>query len=169
MLIFFRVSSMLMIGYVLIIAGLPKGRDVCWSVRSPSVVCAVVISRKLSKIDANTIRKLPLFILSLHSNLLPDAPPQGTGQSPPSWGRTIDPSPPVWKISTRPRRQRSKWFVWIGAAGGLAFYRTGDILIWLFLQTEASVAADYLPWSPAQYFLCFYYCIMQIIINVYSN
>ena len=73
---------MLMIGYVLIIAGLPKGRDVCWSVRSPSVVCAVVISRKLSKIDANTIRKLPLFILSLHSNLLPDAPPRGRGNHP---------------------------------------------------------------------------------------
>ena len=44
----------------------------------------------------NYVRKLPLFILSLHSNLFPDAPrPRRTGQSPPSWERTIDLSPPV--------------------------------------------------------------------------
>ena len=33
------------------------------------------------------------------------------------WSSTIDPSPPVWEISTRPRRQHSKRFVWVGAAG----------------------------------------------------
>lgn len=37
--------------------------------------------------------------------------------------RPSDPSPPVWQISTRPQRQQSKRFVWVGAAGGVIYRR----------------------------------------------
>ena len=51
------------------------------AVRPSSVVCPVVISRKLSKVDpqllCNIVRKLAPFILMPHSDPLPDVPPLG--------------------------------------------------------------------------------------------
>ena len=46
----------------------------------------------------------------------PDVPP---GTTDPSRKTTIDPSSPVWEISTR---------LWVGAGGMQAFYRNDDIL-----------------------------------------
>ena len=75
--------------------------------------------------------------------------PIGRGTAPSSLESTIDPSPPVYEISSLPQRQHSTRFVWLDMAGGPAFCRSNDILVLIFLPPGISIIN--MPITPKQH------------------
>jgi len=101
----------------------------CQSVRGLSVVCQLVISWKLSKIDPqNTIRKLTLLILLRHSDSQRCCMWRGYHPILGNVWSTRHPLSERYRL-TLSVSTANNWFRFVQWEGGPAFYRSDSILV----------------------------------------